>query len=282
MLVRAWGFESLQPHQNAGADVHSPATVARVLALRDEGLGARRIARVTGLPLATVRDWLAGRLPAHSRACDGVSSTDPACEICGHPAHQFADLSERYVYLLGIYLGDGYISEHRRGVYRLRVFLDLCYPLIVEECVAAIHSVMPRSKVQFAERRSNYVERADPSNVEVSAFSKAWPCLFPQHGPGLKHSRSIALTAWQQELVKRNPGVLLRGLIHSDGCRFINTGTNWTCPRYSFSNRSDDIRGIFCGACDLLGVRYTFAPHTVYVSRKADVAQLDEFIGPKR
>jgi hypothetical protein len=31
-----------------------------------------------------------------------------------------------------------------------------------------------------------------------------------------------------------------------------------------------------------LGLRYTFAPSTVYVSRKADVALLDEFVGPKR
>jgi hypothetical protein len=70
-------------------------------------------------------------------------------------------------------------------------------------------------------------------------------------------------------------------LIHSDGCRFINTGTNWRYPRYSFSNRSGDIRGIFCWACDLLDLHWTTAPRTVYVSRKADVARMDEFIGPK-
>ena len=43
--------------------MHSRAAVAEVMALRLEGLGARRIARRTGLPLATVRDWLAGRVP---------------------------------------------------------------------------------------------------------------------------------------------------------------------------------------------------------------------------
>ncbi|MCA1678288.1 MAG: hypothetical protein LC777_04715 [Actinobacteria bacterium] len=115
----------------------------------------------------------------------------------------------------------------------------------------------------------------------MSAYSKRWPCLFPQHGPGRKHERPIMLAQWQLELVKRAPGALLRGLIHSDGCRFMNTGRNWRWPRYSFSNRSDDIRGIFCDACDLLGVRWTTAPRIVYVSRKADVARLDEIIGPK-
>ncbi len=70
-------------------------------------------------------------------------------------------------------------------------------------------------------------------------------------------------------------------MIHSDGCRFINTGRKWSHARYAFSSRSADIRKIFCDACDLLGVHWTVAPHTVYVSRKDDVAVLDRFIGPK-
>jgi hypothetical protein len=61
----------------------------------------------------------------------------------------------------------------------------------------------------------------------------------------------------------------------------MNTGRAWRYPRYSFSNRSDDIRAIFIRVCDLIGVAYTQAPYTVYVSRKADVDRLDEFIGPK-
>ena len=106
--------------------------------------------------------------------------------------------------------------------------------------------------------------------------------MFPQHGPGRKHERRIALEDWQRRLVAKHPGQLLRGLIHSDGCRFLNTGRNWRHPRYCFSNRSDDIRRIFCDACDLLGVRWTVAPpRTVYVSRVRDVALLDEVIGPK-
>lgn len=191
-------------------------------------------------------------------------------------------LPPAYAYLRGIYIGDGCISEHRRQVFRLRVFLDLRYPRIIDECAAAIEAVLPRNKVHRAERRSNFVESAAASHVEVSACSKSWPCLLPQHGPGMKHLRRIVLTDWQHDLLGAHAGLLLRGLIHSDGCRFTNTGTNWCWPRYSFSNRSDDIRQIFCDACDLLGLHYTFASRTVYVSRKADVARLDEFVGPKR
>ncbi len=123
-----------------------------------------------------------------------------------------------------------------------------------------------------------------PDNCfEVSGYSKAWPCLFPQAGPGMKHTRPIELTRWQREQLEHYPKLLLRGLIHSDGCRFINTGKGgWRCPRYAFSNASKGILRIFCDACDLLEVDWTTAPRTVYVSRKADVAFLDTFVGPKR
>jgi hypothetical protein len=41
--------------------------------------------------------------------------------------------------------------------------------------------------------------------TEVGSYSKHWPCLFPQHGPGKKHQRKIELTVWQQELVDLDP-----------------------------------------------------------------------------
>jgi hypothetical protein len=177
------------------------------------------------------------------------------------------------VYLFGLYLGDGCISAHPRGVYRLRITLDERYPGIVDACAAAIRKLLPSNSIGRVHRSCGC--------IDVSAYSKRWPLLFPQHGPGRKHERRIRLEGWQSALVERSPHLLLRGLIHSDGCRFINTGRNWRAPRYSFSNRSPDIRKIFCDACELMGLHWTAARRTVYVSRKADVARLDEFIGPK-
>jgi hypothetical protein len=249
--------------------------VAAVLELSAQGFGASSIARRTGIPRGTVRDWVSGRVPKR-----GAKHAD-SCEVCGGIAHWFADLPSAYVYLLGVYLGDGCISAHRRGVYKLRVNLDLRYPGIIDECEEAIRSVDPGRKVHRLKRRSNYTQRPDYSLVEVFAYWKAWPCLFPQHGPGRKHHRRIELVEWQRDLVARHPQLLLRGLMHSDGCRFINTGRKWRHPRYSFSNRSDDILKIFCDACDLMGLHWTSAGHTIYVSRKADVAVLDRHIGPK-
>jgi hypothetical protein len=187
--------------------------------------------------------------------------------------HLRADLGATYTYLLGLYLGDGCISRHPREVYKLRIILDVKYPEIIAGAAAAMEDGKG-GRVAILKRPQNC--------VEVYSFWRCWPCLFPQHGSGKKHERAIALSDWQEELVDRWPEQLLRGLIHSDGCRFQNTGTNWSWPRYSFSQVSDDIRTIFCDACDRLGLRWTKARTTIYVSRKADVAVLDEFIGPKR
>jgi hypothetical protein len=263
--------------------VHSRATVAEALRLRDEeGLGAVRVARRLGLSVATVRDWHAGKLPRHSRAVEPGTPVPAECPPCGHDEHRFSELPRGYVYLLGLYLGDGTISAARRGVYKLRVVLDAKYPRIVSECEDAMGIVLPQNRVGRLRKPSNC--------FEVYSHSRSWPCLFPQHGLGKKHKRRIWLAEWQQELAEHWPEALLRGLIHSDGHRFISTGRGgWRHPRYGFSNLSTDITSIFCTACERLGLHWTGAFRedetkavTIYVSRKADVARMDEFIGPKR
>jgi hypothetical protein len=84
-----------------------------------------------------------------------------------------------------------------------------------------------------------------------------------------------------------HPGRLLRGLIHSDGCRVTNRirhpRKTYEYPRYFFSNRSSDIQSIFCDACDRLGVKWKQdGPWNISVARRDSVAILDRHIGPKR
>ena len=245
---------------------HPVDVVARSRELARTGLTATEIARRIDVPRSTVRDWLAGRVPA------GREGAGAGCPACG-ALHELESLPAAYVYLLGIYLGDGCLSPHPRGVFKLRISLDARYPGIAEECVRAIHAVMPKNSVGRVRLGGWH---------ELFVYSKSWPCLFPQHGPGRKHEREIELTNWQRSLVARWPALLLRGLIHSDGCRFQNTGRAWSHPRYSFDNRSPGIRTIFRDACDLMGLHWTASgAYTTYVSRKADVATLDTFVGPK-
>ena len=131
------------------------------------------------------------------------------------------------------------------------------------------------------------------SGVHILQSSwKRWPEAFPQHGPGRKHERSIVLQDWQQEIVDAYPGEFVRGLIHSDGCRTVNRSrttlpsgrvAEYAYPRYFFSNLSADIRGLFCAACDRLGVRWTQSNHrNISVSHRRSVAVLEEVVGEKR
>jgi hypothetical protein len=113
----------------------------------------------------------------------------------------------------------------------------------------------------------------------------------PQDGPGRKHLRPIVLTDWQLELPRAHPGALIRGLIHSDGCRVLNqfqtklpTGriASSSYVRYFFSNHSADIRQIFIDHCKLLGIRLTQSnPRNLTVSHRKSVAILEGLVGPK-
>lgn len=197
------------------------------------------------------------------------------------PNHDFSLLDGvAYAYLLGMYLGDGCISGHPRGVWRLRVTLDAVYPAIVAECATAMSCVAPR-------KRAHVLKRSGARCVEVSSYWKHWPCYLPQHGPGRKHTRPIVLTDWQRRVVAAHVEPFLRGLIHSDGTRIIATERKGNyvrrAPRYAFSNRSEDILGIFRSACEIAGVHCTRASRKqIAVYSKSAVARLDEFVGPKR
>jgi hypothetical protein len=115
-----------------------------------------------------------------------------------------------------MYLGDGCISRHPPGVWRLRITLDAAYPAIVVECAHAISTAFPG-------RRANVLKKGNERCVEISSYWKHWPCYFPQHGPGPKHTRPIVLAYWQRRIVATYIERFLRGLIHSDGTRIIAT-----------------------------------------------------------
>jgi hypothetical protein len=186
-------------------------------------------------------------------------------------------LDAAYVYLLGLYLGDGVANRLARGVWLLRITQDNRYPGLIESCKAAIAEVTAK--------RPGIVRRIGCQDVYCTW--KHWPCVFPQVGPGPKHLRKIELEAWQWALVEEHPRELVKGLIHSDGCRNLNrvrspAGRWYEYPRYVFTNRSTDIRDIFVQACGSIGVECR--PNNRYdllIARRRSVAILEEFIGPK-
>lgn len=225
------------------------------------GMDDCAVSRATGVPRTTIRDWR-NRPPARLLRPQDCTS------------HDYSMLpSADYAYLLGLYLGDGCISRMGR-VWRLRIALDTKYPGIIESCRRAIDTVMPGQHAHVAAQKGNY--------AVVGLYSKHWPCLFPQHGPGRKHLRPIVLEPWQQAHVDAATEDFVRGLIHSDGCRVVANDRGVASVRYHFTNHSTDIRNLFCAALDKLGIPWTQnSRYVIAVYRKAATARLDEFIGPK-
>lgn len=175
-----------------------------------------------------------------------------------------------YAYLLGIYLGDGHITREPR-TYRLHVYMNARDTVVIGQVAEAMRRVLPQNRVGFRRR---------PSVIVVNAYSKQWPRLFPQHGPGRKHLRPIVLHAWQTEIIDRYPEDFVRGCLDSDGCRHrrIVGGRNY--PAYSFCNSSEDILRLFTAACDRMGLGWSRANRdTISIARRPDVARLDAVTG---
>ncbi|MFJ5722704.1 transcriptional regulator [Streptomyces sp. NPDC093149] len=248
-------------------------TRKRALALLAQGFSQNSVSKQTGISRAAIRSW---RTRIEPLGRNHASGCPRCCDLPRDPENPAA-----YAYLLGLYLGDGCISSARRGVYFLRIACADAWPGLIDACADAVQIIRPGNKVFRVQRQGCQY---------VTCHSKHWPCFFPQHGPGKKHERKIALEAWQKKIVDDYPWEFVRGLIHSDGCRI----TNWTTrrvngelrryeyPRYFFTNLSADIMGLFTTALDLVGVEWRMAnSRNLSVARRASVALMDAHVGPK-
>jgi hypothetical protein len=256
--------------------MYPKSTVNKALRLSAIGVLDSENARICDVSVAAIRHWRSGR----RRASAGHGSTVKRrawCPRChGRPIDESA-----YAYLLGLYLGDGYISRGRRDVFALWIACSDDWPGLLAAARKAMSDVMPASSV-FCVHQTGC--------TMVKSTSKHWPCLFPQHGPGRKHTRKIELEQWQLVIVRKYPGEFARGLFHSDGWRGVNrvlrklaTGDRrYEYPRYQFSNQSKDILRLCGEALNQLGVAWRFSRRdTISVARREAVARLDEFVGPK-
>ncbi|NEB90763.1 helix-turn-helix domain-containing protein [Streptomyces bauhiniae] len=250
--------------------MYDMGTRERALALMAQNRSLNSVSREIGISRAAIRSWRIRSIPLRTIDC-------PRCQAVPEPPRN----PTAYAYLLGLYLGDGCVSPLQRGVHSLRIACAEAWPGLIDACAEAMRSVMPGNKVCQVRQQGCR---------QVTSYSKHWPCLIPQHGPGKKHERPIALEPWQQDIVDAHPWAFVRGLIHSDGCRV----TNWTTrtvdneprryeyPRYFFTNRSDDIRGLFTAALDRVGVEWKRAnAQNISVARKASVALMDLHVGAK-
>jgi hypothetical protein len=242
--------------------MHPTVVQARVADLIANGWSDTAIAADTGLARTTVhymREQSARRLRC------------PRCWRGGRPTRFTPG---EYAELLGFYLGDGHVVAAGR-TYRLRLSLDARDPRLAADARALLEAV-------FESNRVSVTHLGTRSTIVLSVYSVHLPCVFPQHGPGVKHERPIALEQWQHDLVATAPWSFIRGLILSDGCAFINRTGAYRYLSYEFCNSSADIRALFMATCDLVGVRYTTTADRVRIYRRASVAELATFVGTKR
>ena len=265
-LVRESTEDRVPVRRGGGIRTRRIDEFRQAVALRGAGTAKATIAKQLRLPRSTVRYWLE-RSAGVAQSAEATGLKPVQCGFESHHQHH----GSSYAYLLGMYLGDGYISRMPR-TYVLRVYLHRKQSAVIERVTAAVRSLLPDHRVGCFARRS--------ACVVVTSYYKGWPELFPQHGAGRKHSRPIVLAPWQVEIVERHPGEFLRGLIESDGSRHrrIVRGKNY--PAYSFTNHSADIRGLFMSTCERLGVRARQANAvTISIARRPDVARLDRLFG---
>ncbi|MFG2984402.1 helix-turn-helix domain-containing protein [Streptomyces sp. NPDC048258] len=261
-------------------EFHSLEVRQTALSLLRGGTRNAEVARRLNVPLGTIGYW------KHvDRAKRGETVSIRPSLLCPRCDQRDLDVAT-YAYLLGLYLGDGHISHYaKHKVPSLMITLDDSWPGIQDEAEAAIRTVFPHNA-------TCRVRSGGAHNIKV--YFKHLACLFPQHGPGKKHDRSIVLEGWQQEIVDAHPWEFVRGLIHSDGCRTINWTTRmvggvkkrYEYPRYFFTNKSDDIRKLCTDTLTKVGVQWTVLargsdPFNVSIARKDSVALMDAHIGPK-
>jgi hypothetical protein len=136
--------------------------VETVRELLGEGLKIAEITRRVGVSRWTVRNWMTTGFDNVLHGRLDSSGEDVRCDFCPY----VRDLSETsYAYLLGLYLGDGYIASHPRGVYRLRIFQDNKYPFLIHQCAIAMNWVIP-SRIGFVQK-DGCIEIASASDTST-------------------------------------------------------------------------------------------------------------------
>ena len=259
--------------------MHPPAIRAEAERLIVAGINDCEIARRTGIPRATVRDW---RRPTYVPRRDHLRECE-TCPRCWRASRPIRFTPEDYAELLGFYLGDGCISDHPR-TQRMRITLDAKYPGLIEKARSLLTRCFPNNSVDLVKYR-------DGDCFAVSVYSGHLSCLFPQHGEGKKHERPIELESWQQLIVDAEPWAFIRACIWTDGCSFINrTDVHRAEPyeylSYDFCNHSDDIVALFLAACDRVGVRTrpNCNPRGIWhvrINQRPSVALMLERVGQK-
>jgi len=234
--------------------------VSKIIELKNTGKNNTEIAKLLGIPRTTIISIIKNFDREKIDKRKKIWINDPITYIVGN------NLEKEYSYLLGLYLGDGHISQLKR-TQRIRFFLDSKYDSLNDYVNKSLSKLFFNNKTNII--KSNY------NMVTIYVCSSDLIKLFPQHGIGKKHERPINLTEWQKSIII--PEELIKGLFHSDGTYYHSANRDY----YQFKNYSKDILNIFKTYCDILGVNYTEQEKVINFYSRKNVNQLKQIIGTK-
>lgn len=263
--------------------------LAQIKSLKDMGFAKCKVSNQLNISYSTVNYWW-------NRELDIFTEPDKCPEYIRLISEPLTTIDTQYQstysYVLGIYLGDGYINLHNKKyqVFKFRIFQDSKYPNLINEHISSLGLL-------FKDCIPNvYLPHKNSNCRAITVYSKIIPILFPQWQGGRKDERLINLEHWQLSIIDKFPHHFIKGLIQSDGCRYIHRNNKYEYPKYNFTNSSTDIVTLFMRACNLIDVHPTVHTRpsrnfegdisdkfkiTVTVNKREDVAILDSFIGPK-
>jgi DNA-binding transcriptional regulator WhiA len=229
----------------------------------NKGLNKTEISKIIDIPRTTISDWIKKK-PNFEKV---IINFNPKDYVTSN------NLKNTYSYILGLYLGDGYINQMKnKRTYRLRIFNDVKYDNLNKYIISELQKLFFNNKVGFVDSKTW---------LSIYVYSNKLPLLFPQHGSGKKHNRKIELFDWQKDIISYK--YLLMGLFHSDGCYYFNNIKGKKYESYSFSNKSKDIYEIFQNCCKSLNIEYTKSPKTpnTEIRQRNSVEYLKNNIGTK-
>jgi len=233
--------------------------------LKKQGFNNFEISKLLNIPRTTISGW-SRKKPNFEKK----NKIDPKSYILENK------LEKTYSYILGLYLGDGYINKMPR-THRLRIFNDTKYKDL------NIH-IMNQLKLLFPKNKVNIINHGNFLTIYV--YSNMITPLFPQNGKGKKHNRKIKLFNWQTDIII--PQYIIMGLIHSDGCYYYRTVNNKKYFSYDFKNKSRDLHQILQHYCNEIGIRSTSPDDSksgrasaTHIYKNEDVTKLRNLIGNK-
>jgi intein-encoded DNA endonuclease-like protein len=236
--------------------------------LLSEGLTPTEISRLTGINRSTINDW-------RDRPPKLLATDEPCYRNCGvnikNSIISDPKLHPIYSYLLGLYLGDGCISQHPR-TFRLRLALDKKYPNLNNYAKKQLETLFVNNKIGVVDCGGN---------IALSVYGKQLPEVFPQHDTGKKHHREIVLEQWQKDVLIHKD--FLKGFFHSDGSYYLSNGNGF----YNFTNHSNDIINLYLNTIGVLGfdhaiVRYKTGKIVINHNKRKTVSDMLKVIGTKK